>query len=128
MAMSDLRKLQSNFNCSVEEARIVFRLQTKILNTRADMLTKYRRDLKYRAFQPNPSTWMEGQDVIPTVAPWSCTTSYNLRVGGRVGGRQGAGGGIVEEYSKCKLSSRTLIYIKKALDESNKKLLKFGSF
>ena len=91
----------------------MFRLQTKMLNTRADMLTKYRRDLKYRAFQPNPSTGLEGQDVIPTVAPWSCITSHNLRVGGQVGGRQGAGGRIVEEYSKCKLSSRTLIYIKK---------------
>ena len=47
---------------SVEEARMAFRLQTRMLDCRANMPTKYRRDLVCRACRPDPSTGLEGQE------------------------------------------------------------------
>ena len=45
MAQCDLRTPQNYVSWRVEESRMAFRLQTRLLDCRANMPTKYRRDL-----------------------------------------------------------------------------------
>ena len=47
---------------SVEECRMGFRLQTKMLDCRYNMPSRYKRDLACRACPPNPATGLAGQE------------------------------------------------------------------
>ena len=62
LAMCDLRQPQSYLDWSVEECRMAFRLQTRMLDCRANMPTKYKRDMICRACRPDPATGMEGEE------------------------------------------------------------------
>ena len=46
----------------VEECRMAYRLQTNMFDCRANMPSRYKRDLKCRACRPDPATWLEGED------------------------------------------------------------------
>ena len=62
LALCDLREPQSYVDWSVEESRMAFRLQNRMLDCRANMPARYRRDKICRACQPSPATGMEGQE------------------------------------------------------------------
>jgi hypothetical protein len=62
LARSDMRKAQDYVAWNVEECRMAFRLQTRMLDCRANMPTRYQRDLICRACRPDPTTGLEGQD------------------------------------------------------------------
>ena len=62
LSRCDLREPQSYMDWSVEESRMAFRLQTRMLDCRANMPTKYKRDLICRACRPDPTTGMDGEE------------------------------------------------------------------
>ena len=47
---------------NVEECQMDFVLQTRMLDCRGNMPTRYRRDLTCRACQPDPATGLAGED------------------------------------------------------------------
>ena len=57
-----MRKAQDYVAWNVEDCRMAFRLQTRMLDCRANMPTRYQRDLICRACRPDPTTGLEGQD------------------------------------------------------------------
>ena len=62
LALCDLREAQSYMDWSVEESRMAFRLQNRMLDCRDNMPARYKRDKICRACQPSPATGMEGQE------------------------------------------------------------------
>ena len=62
LARTDMRQVQEYVNWSVEECRMGFRLQTKMLDCRANMPSRYNRDLACRACPSNPATGLAGQE------------------------------------------------------------------
>ena len=64
LARTDVRQVQEQVNWSVEECRMDFRLQTKMLDCRASMPSRYNRDLACRASpsNPDPATRLAGQE------------------------------------------------------------------
>ena len=57
---SDMRKEQEYVNWSLEDCRMAFRLQNRMLECRSNMPTRYKRDLTCRACRPDPATGLEG--------------------------------------------------------------------
>jgi hypothetical protein len=62
LSQTDVRQAQEYVNWSVEECRMGFRLQTKMLDCRSNMPRRYKRDLACRACPPNPATGLAGQE------------------------------------------------------------------
>ena len=68
MGSQDKLKELSNFDTrvaqgwKVEECRMAYRLQTNMFDCRANMPSRYKRDLKCRACRPDPATGLEGVD------------------------------------------------------------------
>ena len=62
LARTDMRQVQEYVNWSVEECRMGFRLQTHMLDCRANMPSRYNRDLACRACPSNPATGLDGQE------------------------------------------------------------------
>ena len=62
IARTDMRKEQEYVHWSVEDCRTAFRLQTRIFDCRANMPTRYKRDLICRACRTDPATGMEGHE------------------------------------------------------------------
>ena len=62
LSKCDLRQHQHYMDWSVEESRMAFRLQTRMLDCRANMPSKYKRDMICRACRPDPATGLDGQE------------------------------------------------------------------
>ena len=56
LSRADMRKAQEYVGWSVEECRMGFRLQTKMLDCRSNMPSRYKRDLACRACPSDPAT------------------------------------------------------------------------
>ena len=69
MAHCDLRTPQDYVSQSVEEAKMAFRLQTRLLDCRTNIPTKYRRDLICRACRPDPSKELYSP-ILPQDGKW----------------------------------------------------------
>ena len=57
---TDLRKEQEYVSWSLEECRMAFRLQNLMFDCRANMPTRYKRDLTCRACRPDPAAGLDG--------------------------------------------------------------------
>ena len=62
LSQSDTRVPQEYVSLTVEEYRMAYRLQTKMFDCRANMPSRYKRDLMCRARQTDPASWQEGQE------------------------------------------------------------------
>ena len=58
----DTRKAQVYVQWTVDECRMGYRLQTKMFDCRANMPSRYKRDLVCRACWPDPASGQEGQE------------------------------------------------------------------
>ena len=61
---SDIRTEQEYVHWSLEDCRMAFRLQNRMFDCRANMPTRYKRDLTCRACQPDPAAGLEGHEEI----------------------------------------------------------------
>ena len=59
MAQTDMRRRRDYTLYGVEDCRMAFRLETFQFDCRANMPTRYGRDLVYRACSPKRSPWQE---------------------------------------------------------------------
>ena len=59
---SDIRTEQEYVHWSLEDCRMAFRLQNRMFDCRANMPTRYKRDLTCRACQPDPAAGLEGHE------------------------------------------------------------------
>jgi hypothetical protein len=57
---TDLRKEQEYVSWSLEECRMAFRLQNLMFDCRANMPTRYKRDLTCQACRPDPAAGLDG--------------------------------------------------------------------
>ena len=62
LAQSDTRVPQEYVGWTVEECRMAYRLQTKMFDCRANMPSRYKRDLQCRACLPDPASGQEGHE------------------------------------------------------------------
>ena len=62
LSQSDTRFPQEYVSWTVDECRMAYRLQTKMFDCRANMPSRYKRDLLCRACQPDPASGREGQE------------------------------------------------------------------
>ena len=62
LCRTDVRQAQEYIGWSVEECRMGFRLQTRMLDCRSNMPCRYKRDLTCRACPPDPATGLAGQE------------------------------------------------------------------
>ena len=58
---TDLRKEQEYVSWSLKECRMAFELQNLMFDCRANMPTRYKKDLTCRACWPDPAAGLEGQ-------------------------------------------------------------------
>ena len=62
LAKCDTRVAQDYVNWTVDECRMAYRLQTKMFDCRANMPSRYRRDVSCRACWPNPAGRLEDKE------------------------------------------------------------------
>ena len=62
LSRCDVRVAQEYVKWTVEECRMGYRLQTRMFDSRANMPSRYGRDLVCRACRPDPATGQEGHE------------------------------------------------------------------